>query len=118
MGWIGRKKQRTGVKKTIYLDKLWNHTVIDYAQRTGLSQSDVIERLMLLGDKEFRKRFGLEGKSAESEEEKEKAKDREDAVRLQREKRERDWQEAREERMRKIVTNYENVDEEYWTRRE
>lgn len=88
----------------------------DYSQRTGLSQSDTIEQLMLLGDREFRKKYKLGGEADESE--KEKAKDREDAVRLQREKREREFQEARKERMRKIVTDYENVDESQWTRYE
>ena len=116
MPWIGRRKERTGVKKTIYLDNLWNETVKDYAKRTGLSQSDVIERLMLQGDREFRKKFRLDDSSNQSEREQVQDKDREDVVQQQREKRERDWKEAREKRLKDIILDYENVDETQWTR--
>lgn len=102
---------RTGTKKTVYLSNLWNDTVRDYAKKTGLSQSDTIERLMLLGDSEFRKRYGLDLELKRSE-----AQNREDAVRQQRAKREKDWQEAREKRLKDIVLGSDNVDEELWTR--
>lgn len=53
-------RQKTKIKKLFSLRELWNETLKDYAGRTGLSQSSILEHLMARGDKQFRKDFRLD----------------------------------------------------------
>jgi hypothetical protein len=103
---LGRKGERTGIKKTLYMSKVWNETVKEYSEKTKLPQHLVVEILMNVGNAEFRRRYNLDEEQQPSKEVFEET---------LREKRERLFHDEREKRLNNTVLDYENSEKYSWT---
>lgn len=78
----GRKGEVTGERAHFYLKKAFRDLVRSYAKQLGRSQSDVLEELIVIGDNEFRRKYGIGSEEDKSDKEMKKADMREEAVKL------------------------------------
>lgn|SRR4030067_834386 len=79
---IGRKGEKTGNKKTLYLQNLWNETLRKASEESGKSQSEITEWCLSASLEEFRERFCPKDQESKSDKEKEKNLDMEEAFKL------------------------------------
>jgi len=79
---IGRKGEKIGDKKTLYLHHLWNDLLKELSKKSGQSQSVIVEWCLSASLEEFKEKFGLNREEAKSEKEKEKILDVEEAFKL------------------------------------